>query len=55
MILGVSPPKPQTLLAFLGHFDFIYALPSMWLSVPFTFLGSSNHLCLPCETLTLDS
>ena len=28
--------------AFLGHFDFIYALPSAWLSVPFTFLG--EHL-----------
>ena len=25
--------------AFLGHFDFIYALPTAWLSVPFTFLG----------------
>ncbi|KAH9946203.1 ClpP/crotonase [Epithele typhae] len=25
--------------AFLGHFDFIYALPGVWLSVPFTFLG----------------
>jgi len=23
----------------LGHFDFIYALPNVWLSVPFTFLG----------------
>ena len=27
------------LAAFLGHFDFIYALPSAWLSVPFTLLG----------------
>ncbi|KDR79163.1 hypothetical protein GALMADRAFT_63004 [Galerina marginata CBS 339.88] len=26
-------------MAFLGYFDFIYALPSVWLSVPFTFLG----------------
>ncbi|KAI0709088.1 ClpP/crotonase [Earliella scabrosa] len=26
-------------MAFLGHFDFIYALPGAWLSVPFTFLG----------------
>ncbi|KII88577.1 hypothetical protein PLICRDRAFT_111157 [Plicaturopsis crispa FD-325 SS-3] len=26
-------------MAFLGHFDFIYALPHVWLSVPFTFLG----------------
>lgn len=25
--------------AFLGHFDFIYALPNAWLSVPFAFLG----------------
>lgn len=27
--------------AFLGHFDFIYTLPGFWLSVPFTFLGTS--------------
>ncbi|PPR04519.1 hypothetical protein CVT26_002387, partial [Gymnopilus dilepis] len=26
-------------MAFLGYFDFIYALPSVWLAVPFTFLG----------------
>ncbi|KAF8955031.1 ClpP/crotonase-like domain-containing protein [Flammula alnicola] len=26
-------------MAFLGYFDFIYALPSAWLAVPFTFLG----------------
>jgi len=25
--------------AFLGHFDFIYALPSAWFQVPFTYLG----------------
>jgi len=27
---------------FLGHFDFIYALPGAWLQVPFTFLGSPH-------------
>lgn len=27
------------LAAFLGFFDFIYAMPNVWLSVPFTFLG----------------
>ncbi|KAK0459679.1 ClpP/crotonase-like domain-containing protein [Desarmillaria tabescens] len=26
-------------MAFLGHFDFIYSVPEAWLSVPFTFLG----------------
>ncbi|KIM43723.1 hypothetical protein M413DRAFT_18110 [Hebeloma cylindrosporum] len=26
-------------MAFLGYFDFIYALPSTWLAVPFTFLA----------------
>ena len=28
--------------AFLGLFDFIYCMPDAWLSVPFTFLGTSN-------------
>ncbi|RXW24147.1 hypothetical protein EST38_g1728 [Candolleomyces aberdarensis] len=26
-------------MAFLGYFDFIYALPNVWLSCPFGFLG----------------
>ncbi|KAI5122939.1 hypothetical protein M0805_006821 [Coniferiporia weirii] len=26
-------------MAFLGHFDFIYCMPNAWLSMPFTFLG----------------
>ncbi|KAF9552353.1 ClpP/crotonase [Agrocybe pediades] len=26
-------------MAFLGYFDFIYAMPNVWLAVPFTFLG----------------
>ncbi|KAJ7219223.1 ClpP/crotonase-like domain-containing protein [Mycena pura] len=26
-------------MAFLGHFDFIYCMPNAWISVPFTFLG----------------
>ncbi|KAF9005607.1 ClpP/crotonase-like domain-containing protein [Cyathus striatus] len=26
-------------MAFLGYFDFVYAMPNVWLSVPFTFLG----------------
>lgn len=25
--------------ALLGHFDFIYCMPSCWLAVPFSFLG----------------
>lgn len=27
--------------AYLGHFDFIYTLPDVYLSVPFPFLGKS--------------
>ncbi|TFK29895.1 ClpP/crotonase [Coprinopsis marcescibilis] len=26
-------------MAFIGYFDFIYALPGVWLSCPFTFIG----------------
>ncbi|KAF8816467.1 ClpP/crotonase [Phlegmacium glaucopus] len=26
-------------MAFLGYFDFIYALPNVWLAIPFTFLA----------------
>ncbi|EJD06026.1 ClpP/crotonase [Fomitiporia mediterranea MF3/22] len=26
-------------MAFLGHFDFIYCMPDVWLSVPFSFVG----------------
>lgn len=29
-------------LAFLGYFDLIYALPNVWLAVPFTFIGQSS-------------
>ncbi|EJF65762.1 ClpP/crotonase [Dichomitus squalens LYAD-421 SS1] len=36
-------------MAFLGHFDFIYALPGAWLSVPFTFLGKSPFRMSPTE------
>ncbi|EGN93230.1 hypothetical protein SERLA73DRAFT_64232 [Serpula lacrymans var. lacrymans S7.3] len=32
-------------MAFLGNFDFIYALPSAWLAVPFTFLGIIAEGC----------
>lgn len=39
LIAAVNGPVMGISAAFLGHFDFIYALPSMWLSVPFTFLG----------------
>lgn len=27
------------LIAFLGHFDFIYSVPDAWLACPFTFIG----------------
>ncbi|PIL23897.1 hypothetical protein GSI_13648 [Ganoderma sinense ZZ0214-1] len=39
LVAAVNGPVMGISAAFLGHFDFIYALPSMWLSVPFTFLG----------------
>lgn len=33
--------------AFLGYFDFIYALPNAWLAVPFTFLGELQCQLIP--------
>lgn len=40
---------------FLGHFDFIYSLPSAWLCVPFTFLGKVFRCstCLSTHMRTL--
>ncbi|KJA21798.1 hypothetical protein HYPSUDRAFT_140075 [Hypholoma sublateritium FD-334 SS-4] len=35
LVAAVNGP----VMAFLGYFDFIYALPNAWLAVPFTFLG----------------
>ncbi|OJT15887.1 3,2-trans-enoyl-CoA isomerase [Trametes pubescens] len=39
LVAALNGPVMGISAAFLGHFDFIYALPSAWLSVPFTFLG----------------
>ncbi|KAL7283315.1 ClpP/crotonase [Trametes coccinea BRFM310] len=39
LVAALNGPVMGIAAAFLGHFDFIYALPSAWLSVPFTFLG----------------
>ncbi|KAI0361985.1 ClpP/crotonase [Trametes cingulata] len=39
LVAAMNGPVMGIAAAFLGHFDFIYALPGAWLSVPFTFLG----------------
>jgi len=39
LVAALNGPVMGIAAAFLGHFDFIYCLPSAWLSVPFTFLG----------------
>ncbi|KAL1947760.1 hypothetical protein VTO73DRAFT_13484 [Trametes versicolor] len=39
LVAALNGPVMGISAAFLGHFDFIYALPNAWLSVPFTFLG----------------
>ncbi|KAI0831199.1 ClpP/crotonase [Trametes gibbosa] len=39
LVAALNGPAMGISAAFLGHFDFIYALPSAWLSIPFTFLG----------------
>ncbi|KAI8998732.1 ClpP/crotonase [Trametes punicea] len=39
LVAALNGPVMGIAAAFLGHFDFIYALPGAWLSVPFTFLG----------------
>jgi hypothetical protein len=41
--------RQHTFKAFLGHFDFIYALPGAWFQVPFTFLGSVHPFALLAE------
>jgi len=39
LVAALNGPVVGIAAAFLGHFDFIYSLPSAWLSVPFTFIG----------------
>ncbi|TRM58680.1 ClpP/crotonase-like domain-containing protein [Schizophyllum amplum] len=39
LVAAINGPVMGIAAAFLGQFDFIYALPGAWLSVPFTFLG----------------
>jgi len=39
LVAALNGPVIGIAAAFLGHFDFIYALPGAWLQVPFTFLG----------------
>lgn len=45
----MGPVATYVSTAFLGHFDFIYALPSAWLSVPFTFLGKCNATSMAAQ------
>ncbi|KAJ3500826.1 hypothetical protein NLJ89_g9619 [Agrocybe chaxingu] len=39
LVAALNGPVLGITAAFLGYFDFIYALPTVWLAVPFTFLG----------------
>jgi peroxisomal 3,2-trans-enoyl-CoA isomerase len=39
LVAALNGPVMGITAAFLGYFDFIYAVPSVWLAVPFTFLG----------------
>ncbi|PPQ74664.1 hypothetical protein CVT24_003821 [Panaeolus cyanescens] len=39
LVAALNGPVMGITAAFLGYFDFIYALPHTWLAVPFTFLG----------------
>ncbi|KAF8154512.1 ClpP/crotonase-like domain-containing protein [Crassisporium funariophilum] len=39
LVAALNGPVLGIAAAFLGYFDFIYAVPSVWLAVPFTFLG----------------
>ncbi|KAI0748019.1 ClpP/crotonase [Daedaleopsis nitida] len=39
LVAALNGPVMGIAAAFLGHFDFIYALPGAWISIPFTFLG----------------
>ncbi|KAF8192986.1 ClpP/crotonase-like domain-containing protein [Pholiota molesta] len=39
LVAALNGPVMGITAAFLGYFDFIYALPNAWLAVPFTFLG----------------
>lgn len=39
LVAALNGPVMGITAAFLGYFDFIYALPNAWLSTPFTYLG----------------
>ncbi|KAH6918628.1 ClpP/crotonase-like domain-containing protein [Coprinopsis sp. MPI-PUGE-AT-0042] len=39
LVAALNGPVMGIMAAFLGYFDFIYAVPNAWLSCPFTFLG----------------
>ncbi|KAI0656579.1 ClpP/crotonase [Cubamyces menziesii] len=45
LVVALHGPAMGIAAACLGLVDFIYALPSAWLSVPFTFLGTSAEGC----------
>ncbi|KAG6854320.1 hypothetical protein C0991_008215 [Blastosporella zonata] len=39
LVAALNGPVMGIAAAFLGHFDFIYCMPNVWISTPFTFLG----------------
>ncbi|KZP24844.1 ClpP/crotonase [Athelia psychrophila] len=39
LVAALNGPVMGISAAFLGYFDFIYAMPNVWLMTPFTFLG----------------
>lgn len=39
LVAALNGPVMGIASGFLGHFDFIYCMPGVWLSVPFAFLG----------------
>lgn len=39
LVAALNGPVMGIAAAFLGLFDFIYAMPNVWISTPFTFLG----------------
>ncbi|KAL4253841.1 Enoyl-CoA hydratase/isomerase and chromodomain-containing protein [Abortiporus biennis] len=39
LVAALNGPTMGIAAAYLGYFDFIYALPNAWISLPFSFLG----------------
>ncbi|KAF8610772.1 ClpP crotonase [Ceratobasidium sp. AG-I] len=43
LVALINGPAVGIAAAMLGHFDFIYAMPQAWLSVPFPFIGLTTE------------